>query len=172
MVVFCTMITPTLYYSLVCLAIYRGRHVVGGAAAVCCVALGLAVRMFGSWRECASRRDGLYCVSSCPAKHACQHRRRGRRCPVVFDRSVCQDTAQCGCIDRRGDLRRHGFHGGKDRHVEPVDPRRLHKLNRVAHDVCFLLKLGKRSRSEDIDHRVGDEQRLRIDRHVHHEDMT
>ncbi|CAM2147852.1 hypothetical protein PT2222_10312 [Paraburkholderia tropica] len=80
------------------------------------------------------------------------------------DLAAVGHLAERGGVDRRGHLVGDRFHGREDRHLRRADAERLHEIDGVAHDVGLVGELG-----EDVDGRVGDEERLVIRGHVHRE---
>ncbi|RAS37462.1 hypothetical protein BX591_103316 [Paraburkholderia bryophila] len=75
--------------------------------------------------------------------------------------------AERGGVERRGDFRGDGFQRGQHRHFRQRNTQRVREFDCVAHDIGFLFQ-----RRENIDGRVRDEQRLRIARHIHDENVT
>ena len=75
--------------------------------------------------------------------------------------------AERGRLDGRGNLRRHGLDRREDRNARRAEPDLREQIDRVLDDVALGVEVG-----EDVDRRVGDEQRLGIGRHVHDEDVA
>ena len=83
------------------------------------------------------------------------------------DLAAFRHLAQRRRLDGRWNFRGHGFDRRQDRNPRRAQPHLRVEVDRVLHDVAFGVEIGK-----DIDGRIGDEQCLRIGRHVHDEDVA
>ena len=75
--------------------------------------------------------------------------------PVIWPRSAILQSAAASIVD--GILRRDGFDRGEDGNARRAEADLREQIDRVLDDVALGVEIG-----EDIDRRVGDEQRLRI----------
>ena len=85
--------------------------------------------------------------------------------PVICPRSAILHSAAASSVER--DLRADGFDGRQDRHPRLGDPQDMRQVDGVLDDVALVLEVGI-----DVDRRVGDEERPRVSRRVHHKDMA
>src|SRR5215813_1705124 len=83
------------------------------------------------------------------------------------DLSSIGHLAERRSLDGGWDLRGHGFNSGEDRDARRAEADLGEEIDRVLYDVAFGLEIGK-----DIDRRIGDEERVRMVRDIHDENMT
>ena len=83
------------------------------------------------------------------------------------DLAAFRHLAQGRRFDGRGDFGRHRLDRRKDGHSRHAHADRHPEIDGVLDDVALGIEIGK-----DVDRRIGDEQRIGMARHIHHEDMA
>ena len=83
------------------------------------------------------------------------------------DLAALGHLAERGGLDGRGDLGGHRLDGRQDRHLRRAQADAGPEVDGVLDDVALGVEVG-----EDVDRRVGDEERLRVAGHVHDEDVA
>src|SRR5262249_6685429 len=91
--------------------------------------------------------------------------------PVIWPRSAILQSAAASMVEGifvvTGDLRGAGFNRRQDRDARRAKANLGMEVDRVLHDVTLGIEIGR-----NIDGCVGDEQGLRVGRHIHHEDVA
>ena len=85
--------------------------------------------------------------------------------PLIWPRSAILHKAAASSV--LGHLRVHGLDRRQDRHARLAQAQAEMQVDRVLDDVDLGLEVG-----DDVDRGVGDEQRRRVGRHVHDEDVA
>ena len=86
---------------------------------------------------------------------------------AIGNLSSLRHLAEGCCLDCRWDLRRYRLDGREDCDPRLAETNQCEEVNRILNDVPLGIEIRK-----DIDGRIGDEERLRMARHVHNENVA
>src|SRR5262245_4700033 len=86
---------------------------------------------------------------------------------AIGNLSSIRHLAERRCLDRRWDLRRYRLDGREDCDPRFAETNQCEKVNCILNDVPLGIEIRK-----DVDRRISDEERLRMARHVHNENVA
>ncbi|CPM93354.1 Uncharacterised protein [Bordetella pertussis] len=126
---------------------------------------GFQVRHHQDLRAAGHRRDDALDLRGLGADGVVQRQRAVQY--AALDLAAVGHLAQRGRLQRAGNAGHDLFDRRQDGHARLAQPQAEMQRDRVAHDVGLGFQVG-----EDVDGRIGDEQRLGIGGHVHDEHMA